>query len=60
MKNLNEKNNNKLVSWPPMAIDNIDDFTADNISASIGIGPSSFGQLQPYPRRGNETSSVLR
>jgi hypothetical protein len=43
MKNLNEKNNNKPILWPPMAIDSIDDFITDNISVSTGTGPSSFG-----------------
>jgi len=42
MKELNENNNGKPPLWPPLAIDNIDYFTADNISASTGSGSFSY------------------
>ena len=59
-KTYDENKDNKPLLWFSMAIDSLDDFTADNISASTGPGPFSLGQFQPYPRRGNETCSVLR
>jgi hypothetical protein len=59
-KAYDENKDNKPLLWFPMAIDSLDDFTADNISASTGPGRSSLGQFQSYPRCGNETCSVLR
>jgi hypothetical protein len=55
-----EKKDNKPRLWHPLAIDSLDNFTADNISVSTSLGRFYLGQFQPYPRRGNETCSVLR
>ena len=44
MKELNENNNSsKPFLWSPLAIDNINNFTDDNIFASAGRGHFSYG-----------------